>query len=158
MVLGFQCIPTLMSYAAQWPVFLIYKGPSTPANAERQQKPRGSLVTGHKLLSAVGPETKHGPKRISTLTTLLEKCRYYPAQPLTSHFLSPVERGRKSLLEHNQSYLSACSISRSRAGRHRRGTVLHITMSSIKPGIVSKTDVLAPSHLLQPLTRRSDLL
>lgn len=35
---------------------------------------------------------------------------------------------------------------------------MHITASSIKPGIVSKTDVLAPSHLLQPLTRLSDLL
>lgn len=35
---------------------------------------------------------------------------------------------------------------------------MHITVSSIKPGIVSKADVLAPSHLLQPLTRLSDLL
>lgn len=100
---------------------------------------------------------------ISTPGTLLEKFKYYPAQPPVSRFLSqdhcsPAERGIKFLLEHNESYLSTCSVSRSRGGRLRRGTVLHITMSSIKPGIVSKTDVLAPSHLLQPLTRLSDLV
>lgn len=35
---------------------------------------------------------------------------------------------------------------------------MHVTASSIKPGIASKADVLAPSHLLQPLRRLSDLL
>lgn len=64
----------------------------------------------------------------------------------------------KSLLEHNQAYLSTCSISRSRGGRRRRATVLHVPVPSIKPGIVPKTDVLAPSHPLQPFTRLPELL
>lgn len=64
----------------------------------------------------------------------------------------------KSLLEHSQAYLSTCSISRSRGGRRCRATVLHVTAPSIKPGIAPKTDVLAPSHLLQPFTRLPELL
>lgn len=64
----------------------------------------------------------------------------------------------KSLLEHSQAYLSTCSISRSRGGRRCRATVLHVTAPSIKPGIAPKTDVLAPSHLLQPFMRLPELL
>lgn len=35
---------------------------------------------------------------------------------------------------------------------------MHVTAPSIKPGIAPKTDVLAPSHLLQPFMRLPELL
>lgn len=73
-------------------------------------------------------------------------------------FHEPLSLPSRSLREHHQPCLSACSVSGSRGGRCHSGTDLRITVSSLKPRIVFKTDVLAPSHLLQPRTRLSDLL